>query len=138
MDIGITVRRGRAEGRVDRAPGAVAMNGASRMPEPAPLREPPQTSSPLQLVRDVVRQPGAPLDARTRARFEGRFGHDFARVRVHTDSRAGLSASELGADAWTLGAHVAFAPGKFAAGSAAAERLLAHELAHVIGQEPAA
>jgi Domain of unknown function (DUF4157) len=114
------------------------MSGASRMPEPAPLREPPQTSSPLRLVREVVRQPGTPLDARTRARLEGRFGHDFCRVRVHTDSRAGLSASELGARAWTLGTHIAFAPGRFAAGSDAGERLLAHELAHVVGQEPAA
>src|SRR5262249_53251738 len=29
--------------------------------------------------------PGQPLDSATRAFFEPRFGHDFSRVRVHTD-----------------------------------------------------
>jgi Domain of unknown function (DUF4157) len=112
------------------------VSGAARTSEPAPLREPPQASAPLELVREVVQQPGAPLDARTRARLEGRFGHDFGRVRVHTDARAGVSADELGAEAWTLGTRIVFAPGRYAAGSAADERLLAHELAHVVRQEP--
>jgi hypothetical protein len=104
---------------------------------PAPLQEGAWTASPLRLVQDVVRQPGAPLDAGTRARFERRFGHDFGRVRVHADARAATSAAALGADAWMLGTHVVFAPGKYAAGSRAGERLLAHELAHVV-HEPAA
>jgi hypothetical protein len=111
------------------------MNRIERPSEPAPLHEPHKTSSPLKLVREVLQQPGAPLDARTRARFEHRFGHDFGRVRVHADAHAATSASALDADAWTLGTHVVFAAGKYAAGSGAGERLLAHELAHVVGQE---
>src|SRR5690348_2379195 len=37
------------------------------------------------IVHEVLRSPGQPLDKQTRAFFEPRFGHDFSRVRVHTD-----------------------------------------------------
>src|SRR5258708_9568918 len=40
------------------------------------------------IVHDVLRAPGQPLDAATRAFMEPRFGHDFSSVRVHTDARA--------------------------------------------------
>jgi len=112
------------------------MTDVSRTSELAPLREPRSTDSPLRLVREVLQQPGVPLDARTRVGFERRFGHDFGRVRVHADARAGASAGALGADAWTLGRHIAFAAGRYTPGLAAGERLLAHELAHVVGREP--
>src|SRR4051794_11753206 len=126
------LRGRRASGRGRGAPGALAMSGprfTERAPEAA-------RASPLTLAREVLRQPGAPLDARTRARFENRFGHDFGRVRVHTDARAAASAGALAADAWTLGTHIAFAPGRYAAGSAAGEQLLAHEFAHIVRPEP--
>jgi Domain of unknown function (DUF4157) len=38
-----------------------------------------------QIVHEVLRSPGQPLDATTRAYMESRFGHDFSRIRVHTD-----------------------------------------------------
>ncbi|MEO8410920.1 MAG: DUF4157 domain-containing protein, partial [Propionivibrio sp.] len=53
---------------------------------PASLAEAPAT------VHRVLASPGEPLHAATRAFFEPRFGHDFARVRVHTDAAAGKSA----------------------------------------------
>ena len=34
------------------------------------------------IVHEVLRSPGQPLDAPTRAYFEPRFGHDFSTVRV--------------------------------------------------------
>jgi hypothetical protein len=40
----------------------------------------PATAPPI--VSEVLRSPGQPLDARTRAFMEPRFGHDFGRVRV--------------------------------------------------------
>ena len=63
--------------------------------------------------------------------MESRFGHDFARVRVHTDARAAESALAVSANAYTVGQHVAFAAGRYAPGTADGKRLLAHELAHV-------
>ena len=86
------------------------------------------------IVHDVLRSPGQPLDARTRSFFEPRFGYDFSRVRVHTDARAAESARAVGAQAYTVGADVAFAPGQFAPDTGAGKKLLAHELTHTIQQ----
>ena len=40
------------------------------------------------IVHEVLRSPGQTMDAETRAFMEPRFGHDFGRVRIHTDARA--------------------------------------------------
>ncbi|HEX2030249.1 MAG TPA: DUF4157 domain-containing protein, partial [Actinomycetota bacterium] len=86
------------------------------------------------IVHDVLRSPGRPLDPGTRTQMEARLGHDFGAVRVHTDSRAGRSADAVQALAYTVGSHVAFAPGRYAPGSPQGRRLLAHELTHVVQQ----
>jgi pyrrolidone-carboxylate peptidase len=86
------------------------------------------------VVDDVVRSSGKPLDASTRAFMEARFSHDFGSVRVHTDARADASVRALDADAYTSGAHIAFARGKFEPHSPEGRRLVAHELAHVVQQ----
>ncbi|MER5374270.1 DUF4157 domain-containing protein [Streptomyces sp. NPDC002553] len=83
----------------------------------------------------MVRRPGAPLPAAVGADAERRFGHDFSRVRVHTDAEAARAARALRAEAFTVGHHIAFAAGRFAPGTAAGTRLLTHELAHVAQQE---
>ncbi|HEY6352711.1 MAG TPA: DUF4157 domain-containing protein [Candidatus Angelobacter sp.] len=85
-------------------------------------------------LEQVLRSPGQPLDAGTRAFFEPRFGHDFSNVRVHTDSVAGESALAINAHAFTTGSNVAFAPGKFNPHDSAGRQLLAHELTHTIQQ----
>ena len=55
----------------------------------------PQTAPPI--VHEVLRSPGQPLDAGTRAFMEPRFGADFSGVRVHTDARAAASARAINA-----------------------------------------
>jgi hypothetical protein len=87
------------------------------------------------IVHNVLRSPGQPLDAATRAFMEPRFGHDFSGVRVHTDARAAESASAVGARAYTAGRDVVFGAGEFAPGSGAGQKLLGHELAHVVQQD---
>jgi hypothetical protein len=86
------------------------------------------------IAQAVVGSPGEPLDARTRAFMEPRFGHDFGRVRVHADARAGEAARAVDAHAYTVGEHIAFAPGRYAPETPAGRSLLAHELAHVVQQ----
>jgi len=86
------------------------------------------------LVREVVNSPGQPLDAATRAFMEPRFGHDFSRVRVHTDDRAAESARAVSANAYTAGNHVAFGAGQYTPGTLSGQRLMAHELVHVVQQ----
>jgi hypothetical protein len=66
--------------------------------------------------------------------MESRFGHDFSQVRVHTDRRAGEAAEAINASAFTMGRHVVFAPERYTPGTIDGQRLLAHELAHVVQQ----
>lgn len=87
------------------------------------------------IVNDVLHSPGESLDPRTRAFMEPRFGHDFSRVRVHTDARAGESARAVGAEAYTVGSHIVFGSHPPSAASSGGRELLAHELAHVVQQE---
>ena len=108
----------------------------------------PQQSSPLQrssadhaglatappIVHEVLHAPGQPLDAATRARMEPRFGHDFSRVRVHTDAKAAESTRAMNARAYTVERDVVFGAERYAPSSKQGSRLLEHELAHVVQQ----
>jgi hypothetical protein len=86
-------------------------------------------------VNDTLHSPGRPLDAATRTEAERRFDHSFADVRIHTDERASASADAVGALAYTVGNHVAFAHDRYAPGTAGGRQLLTHELAHVVQQQ---
>jgi hypothetical protein len=77
---------------------------------------------------------GSPLPASTRAFFEPRFGADFSRVRVHTDSRAAQTAESINARAFTVGQNIVFGAGQYATTSNEGQRLLAHELTHTVQQ----
>jgi hypothetical protein len=66
--------------------------------------------------------------------MESRFGHDFSRVRVHSDARAAESAEAVNAIAYTGGLHVVFGRGHYEPASPEGRRLLAHELTHVVQQ----
>lgn len=81
-----------------------------------------------------LRGGGQALDASTRAYMEPRFGHDFSRVRIHTDNRAADLAREINARAFTLSNDVVFGAGQYSSGSYSGRRLLAHELTHVVQQ----
>lgn len=85
-------------------------------------------------VQSTLAASGAPLDSRTRGFMESRFGHDFSRVRIHADSGAAASARALRAHAYTVGSDIVFGAGRYAPNTAGGQRLLAHELAHVVQQ----
>jgi outer membrane protein OmpA-like peptidoglycan-associated protein len=102
-------------------------------------RYPAGTSAPRSpeappAVYDVVQSPGEPLDPPTRALMEPRFGRDFSQVRVHTDAEAAESARSVDALAFTVGRDVVFGAGLYAPTTSVGQRLLAHELAHVLQQ----
>jgi hypothetical protein len=65
-----------------------------------------------------------------RSRMERAFGHDFSTVRIHQGSRAGA----IDALAYTQGADIHFAPGRYDPTSREGQRLLGHELTHVVQQ----
>jgi hypothetical protein len=87
------------------------------------------------IVHEVLRSSGRPLDLATRAFMEPRFGHDFSQVRVHTDARAAKSAQAINALAYTVGQNVVFGTGQYAPATMNGNRVLAHELTHVVQQK---
>lgn len=83
----------------------------------------------------AARTPGQPLEPAVAARFGAAFDHDFSRVRVHADTRAGRSADHHDALAYTVGSHVVFGTGRYHPTSDVGLRLIGHELAHVAQHE---
>lgn len=85
-------------------------------------------------VSTTLRGPGEPLGPLMRDAMESRFAHDFGKVRIHRGSQAESSASAINAKAYTAGEHIVFGRGHYAPDTATGQRLLAHELAHVVQQ----
>lgn len=81
-----------------------------------------------------IKTGGEPLRPSSRNFFEQRFGHDFGSVRIHSDDRAAQSAKSIHAQAYTTGQHIVFGAGHYSPDTNTGQRLLAHELTHVIQQ----
>src|SRR5271166_903784 len=88
--------------------------------------------SAVAAVQETIQAAAEPLNASQRGELEPRFGFDFSRVRVHCDDAAAQSAHGIGALAYTVGDHVVFGAGQYAPTSARGQRILAHELTHVV------
>jgi hypothetical protein len=110
---------------VTHATGAQLQRRATSQEEPTDV--PP-------IVHEVLRSPGQPLDAESRAYMEPRLGHDFGQVRVHTDARAAESTRAVNALAYTVGSNIAFASEELSPHTSVGRLLLAHELTHVLQQ----
>jgi hypothetical protein len=80
---------------------------------------------------------GTPLEPAVRDRMSATLGDSFSDVRVHTDALAGALARSVEARAFTTGSDIYFASGEYAPGSSAGDRLLGHELTHVVQQRGA-
>src|ERR1044072_7283937 len=87
---------------------------------------------------EALRGGGQPLPSSLLSFFEPRFGRDFGDVRVHTDGPAAESAHAIQARAYTYGSNIAFGAGAYQPDSGAGQKLLAHELSHVVQQGHAA
>lgn len=74
---------------------------------------------------------GLPIPSEVRAKMETAFGADFSDVRVHI----GHEASSLGAIAYTWGSNIHFAPGQYNPHTLQGQKLLGHELWHVVQQK---
>jgi len=74
---------------------------------------------------------GFPLPRDVRAKMESALGGDFSDVRVHI----GHEATSLGAIAYTWGSNIHFAPGQYNPHTIQGQKLLGHELWHVLQQK---
>jgi hypothetical protein len=77
---------------------------------------------------------GEALDPGMRRGAEQQHGHSFHGVRVHRDAAADAAARGLGARAFTSGTDVVFRAGAYEPSTPQGQRLVAHELAHVVQQ----
>lgn len=82
----------------------------------------------------LPQEAGHLLDGGVRGFMEDRYGRDFSQVRVHTTAQAADSSRRLGALAYTVGPDIYFNHGRYAPATASGQKLIAHELAHVIQQ----
>ena len=89
---------------------------------------------PTHVVSDVLAEEGDDLDESTRLFMESELGHDFRRVRVHTNARASESARAVNALAYTVGTDVVFASGNYQPQTQSGRHLIAHELVHTLQQ----
>lgn len=77
---------------------------------------------------------GQALPGPRRAYFESRLGHDFSRVRIHIGASAARAAESIAAHAYTAGHHIVFGSRYSATPDSIDDKLLAHELTHVVQQ----
>jgi hypothetical protein len=84
-----------------------------------------------------LRGGGQRLPESVRDFFEPRFGYDFSQVRIHTDERAAEAARAVNALAFTVGRDVVFHAGQYSPHTDMGQRLMAHELTHVVQQSGA-
>lgn len=85
-------------------------------------------------VNRALGRPGRPLDSGVRQVMEQRFATSFADVRVHDDAASHGASRVLGAEAFALGQHIHFGPGRYRPANRDGLGLIAHELAHTIQQ----
>jgi outer membrane protein OmpA-like peptidoglycan-associated protein len=97
----------------------------------------PEVTRSVEDQINAIRAGGQPLPLATRAFFESRFDRDFSNVRIHTDAKAAESARSVNALAYTVGHNIVFATGHYQPETIAGQRLLAHELTHVLQQRGA-
>ena len=86
------------------------------------------------IVRQALQSVGSPLDPGVQTTMETRFDRDFSSVRVHHDSVAAASTSAVNALAYTVGRDIVFGASQYSPQSSAGQKLLTHELIHVMQQ----
>lgn len=85
-------------------------------------------------VDHVLASSGRPLEPAIRKNMEQRFGHDFSLVRIFTGGAAEQSALDMHANAYTVGKNIVFGAGQYVPETQEGQKLIAHELTHVIQQ----
>ena len=95
----------------------------------------PESSADSSSTPQINRSGDQPLERPTQTFMESRFGHDFSRVRVHDDSQSHQAAKGLNAEAFTTGRDIYFSQGAYHPSSQTGQKLIAHELVHVVQQD---
>jgi hypothetical protein len=141
-----TLRVGPADDRNERdADRAAEQITRGRVPGPARTARHAPGADPGGVVvpevqRDIAqiaRSGGRPIPEPVRVSMEQAIGAEFDQVRVHTGQRADDVTRSLHARAFTTGRDIFFRRGQYEPSSPAGQRVLAHELTHVVQQAAA-
>ena len=81
---------------------------------------------------DSLKGGGMAMPDGLRSRMEQGFSRDFSQVRLHTDAEAADLSGSIQARAFAYGNDIYFNKGQFSPESSEGQRLVAHELAHVV------
>jgi len=139
-----------SESRIQKKPGLPGISDSSCRDEQLVQKRVSDRITPLTLENDSSRTPavtseiqshvesinggGQELPESVRSYFEPRFGYDFRNVRLHTGPGASEAARSVNAKAFTHGKDIVFGEREYAPATNAGQRLLAHELTHVVQQ----
>jgi hypothetical protein len=80
----------------------------------------------------VPKTSGSALPGDVRAKMEPALGADLSAARIHTGSASAHAAAGFGARAFTTGTDVHFGAGEYRPGTKEGDKLIAHELTHVV------
>jgi hypothetical protein len=109
-------------------------------PEEEELQMQPDSSRTAMVSKDIetrinsARGGGQPLADNIKGPMEQAFRADFGGVNVHTDTESDTLNQQLSAKAFTTGQDIFFREGEYSPGSDSGNRLIAHELTHVVQQ----
>lgn len=81
-----------------------------------------------------ARRGGRPLDAATSELIQRAMGADFSAVRIHADGESERLNRSLNSEAFTTGTDIFIRPGSYRPTTPSGQRLLTHELAHIVQQ----
>ena len=93
------------------------------------------SESQHEYYKEVINSGGNSLSDNERNFFEPRFGYDFSKVKIHTDTIAAKSEESVNALAYTSGNNIVFNSNQYSPQTDSGKKLLAHELTHVIQQK---
>lgn len=118
---------------------AVLSNPAPRPKAVTTALLPGGTAHPrIAAALNEARGGGTPLTPASRGALAPLLGSSLADVRVHADPPAHALARSVAARAFAVGPDVYFAEGEYRPGTPGGDRLIAHELTHVVQQRGAA
>jgi hypothetical protein len=128
-----TVFEGTAEGAGAVGAAAPGESGGAGGGEGAPIQRAVDPKlSPAARAARIPSSGGTSLPSSVRTRMEPKLGADLSQVKLHTSDESTNAASSLGARAFTVGTDVHFNAGEFQPGTREGDKLLAHELTHVV------
>lgn len=101
--------------------------------KPSQMEKPEEEELPKQGKFDTAQKQDnkTGMPDKVKSKMENSFNADFSEVKVHANSS---KAPDVGALAYTQGHDVHFAPGQFSPDTSSGQKLLGHELAHVVQQ----